>query len=1762
MASKQKLASPGIQFASLVDLLLARAEQYGDRTACVFLPDGEVEQARLSFRELESRAKAVAAWLQSKQLEGERILLVYPSSIDYIVAFWGCLCAGATAIPIAPPQSPQDLRGIHDTAADAQAALILTASSMQGTLANSGLPLSKIESIEGISPQFAAEWRNPEVQGDSLAVLQYTSGSTGSPKGVMITHDNLLYHSPQLMNAFGCNENTSCVTWLPMYHSTGLFAVMLQAIYTPFTLYFMPPVAFLQRPSRWLQAISRYRATISGGPNFAYEVCLHSIPPELRATLDLSSWETAICGGEAVSDSTLKRFAQAFADTGFREEAYFPCYGLTEATLMVSGSLSPAGRNVMRLQPSAMEDSRVVESTSPDEPCRTIVGCGRVISRKDVAIVDPERFTRRPGMSIGEIWVSGRTVAQGYWNRDTETQHTFSGYLAGTNEGPFLRTGDLGFLSGDELFITGRLKELIIVRGKNHYPQDIEVTVRDSHPVFRAGVAAAFSIEAEGEERLVVVQEIDAEQLPSAEEALLALRQAVAQNHGISPHAAVLVNSKTIPRTYSGKVRRVACRLQYLSNNLSAVSQWTAAVSSQMQALPGLVAPAGSVEALQEKLRVFLASKAGLNMDRIEIERPISQYGLDSLGAIEMMHFLELEAGVKFSMRSLLQGLSIRELAERAFAGKSESQAVDVKAPIEIIGKHPLSYAQQALWFLHQVEPENTAYNIASAVQIKGDLDCDALARAWQAMVLRHPALRTSFPASDGKPVQLISEQATLAFHIEDAGAWSDETLYRRLREEANRPFDLEVAPLLRILLFKRSPSDHVLLLVMHHIITDLWSLSILLEEVSVLYESMRANTQPELPALKKPFVQCIYEQAERLQGPRGENLWKYWSGQLAGTLPVLDLPGSARSQRTAGGASYPVQLGQPIADALRSYSQSQGTTLFMALLAAFQGLLYRYTGQEDVLVGCPFAGREDAAISRTVGYFVNPVVMRASFSNKLGFQEFLKQVQQTAWGAYEHQDFPFPLLVEKLQPQRYANSSPVFQAMFAFEKAPFMGDEGMAALSIGERGAQIPFGNVVMESLSLERQAAQFDLSLYMAQVRQRLIGLFEYNANLLTRPQIERMAGHLEVFLQNAIANPDRPMAELPLLLPQEQKQIVEDWNDTAKPRLDSSLQQMFELQAKLTPQAIAVSFEKTRLIYAELNSKANQLAHYLRKRGIGPEARVGICMERSLDLVVALLGVLKAGAAYVPLDPEYPAARLKYMLDDAGISLLLAQKKISGSLPENSVEIISLDEQWNLMANQESSNPQVNVHPDNLAYVIYTSGSTGAPKAAMNTHRGICNRLAWMQEAYSLSGEDRIMQKTPFSFDVSVWEFFWPLLNGARLVMAQPGGHRDSSYLAELIQAEKITILHFVPSMLSAFLEAPGIENCTSLRHVVCSGEELTADIQQRYYRRLSAPLHNLYGPTEAAVDVTFFACGSGNKAASVPIGEPIANTRIHILDREMQPRPVGTAGELFIGGINLARGYLGRPDLTAERFIPDPFSREPGMRLYRTGDRAQYREDGEIEYLGRNDYQVKIRGYRIELGEIETVITRYPGVKAAVIVVAEQAAGDKRLIAYWLAASESAPEPSELRDHLKQELPDYMVPAVLVKLSAFPLSPNGKIDRKALPKPDTANVVELKSYVAPRSPVEHTLSKIWAELLNVKRVGVSNNFFYLGGHSLLVTQMVSRIRAALAVEIPLRKVFEMPTVAELAKFIEAIQLVARTTQARRPRAGEEGRQIGSL
>lgn len=1053
-------------------------------------------------------------------------------------------------------------------------------------------------------------------------------------------------------------------------------------------------------------------------------------------------------------------------------------------------------------------------------------------------------------------------------------------------------------------------------------------------------------------------------------------------------------------------------------------------------------------------------------------------------------------------------------------------------AVVEDMFTCPASFAQERLWFLDQFEPDSAVYNLRAVFRMEGNLDFAALQRTFDQIIARHESLRTVFGTADGRPIQIIAPQLQVPIRREDLRhiplADHDAEILKIADAETLEPFDLSKGPLVRLSLLTLGEQSYVFLLTLHHIIADGWSAGVLSGEMNAYYTAEVTHQPARMPELSIQYADYATWQKEWLQGEALHEELDFWKDHLAGAPAFINLPTDHPRPATMSfeGTSHKFDFTPELSEAMELASRQLQVTPFMLLLATYEVFLSRYTGQQDFVIGTPIAGRTRVELEPIIGLFTNTLVLRAKTGGNLTFKELVHNVRNVALNAYSHQELPFEKLVEELQPERNLSYNPLFQVMFVLQNAP-------------EEEFDLP--SLKLTPVEVERHSSKFDLTLSFGKDKNFYRVAFEYNTELFDAPTIKRMADNYITLLESVIANPAQRIAHLPLLTADEERQVIHVWNATqTRFPIDQGVHEIIAYQAALTPNATAISCGGETLTYHALNQRANQLARYLLRVGVKPDQPVGLCVLRSLDMVVAMLGILKAGGAYVPLDPDYPIERLAFMTSDAGMAALVVHQQTSQMVASFTGARVTLDTDWDIIGQESTADLPAQKRPDQLAYIIYTSGSTGVPKGVQIPHRALVNFLAAMCMQPGMTAADVGLALTSISFDIAGLEIFLPLTLGCRVEIATREAAIDARQLAGVIDAAGVTLMQATPATWRALLETGwrGNPNLTLLT----GGEAISRDLAQGL-TTCGRSVWNMYGPTETTIWSTTQQLRQTDE--DISIGRPIANTQAYLLDQRLEVVPIGVHGELYLGGSGLARGYRHRPDLTADRFIPDPFSSTPGARLYRTGDAARYRPNGTIEYLGRLDSQVKVRGFRIELGEIETVLAQHPAITQAVVIVREDIPGDQRIVAY-VKVADTAPAAHDLRQHLQSRLPAYMIPAAFVTLADYPLTPNGKVDRRALPAPEGGPVAG-ETFVAPRTADEEALAAIWADILGIAQVSVEDNFFELGGHSLLATQMMSRIRDTFQIEIPLRTLFESPTIALLAAAIAEAKLHPQPAKA---------------
>lgn len=2091
--------------SNLITICCALAEAHPELELFTFWQEKALQS--LSAHEFVLRAKATAAFLQKKGFTGKCVILNCRSDESTVIGFWGCILAGAIAVPVSPPTTKSSSVRFKAVLANCGAEAILATHKDITTLLAGPVADKHVElfSVEDIRAEDSQEWQAPVIHGATTALIQYTSGSTGNPNGVIVTHANLINNAKEMQEAFGISSADRAVFWLPLYHDMGLIGGIIQPVYSGYRVLLMSPLSFLEEPMRWLRAISHWKATLSGGPNFAYELCAQNADTAALACLDLSSWRVAFNGSEMVRWDTLQRFAAIFAKAGLNQDALRPCYGLAEATLLVSASNSSA-MTVLHLDSRALKERRVREMEAGGLGAKPLMSAGKPAASFSVLIVNPDTLKPCEDDEIGEIWLSGPSIGAGYWKNQSCTNDTFAALLHEQDDRQWLRTGDLGFVRNQHLYIADRLKDIIIIRGQNFYPQDIERSVCSYHPLLKGMRGAAFSLAVEEKEELVVVHEI-ARKVGNSEaaEILRCIYEQIAAEYQVTPHALMLVRARRLPRTTSGKVQRSACREAFVNGTLKIMGKWPDEADPDGKAIIENQMWGPILEAIERA--------AQLTPGHLHPDLPLKSLALDSVKAAQVKVAIEKATGAVVPLSALLQDKSLREIAQAAqrTAKQSSVSAFNAVEP----AAYPLSAGQRALWFLQQVEPQSPAYTIARAFKICGKLDSAALQKAFAVITERHATLRMRVAANGREMIQDASAGG-FSFDVTDASEWSETLLQASLAAGADEPFDLNRGPVLRVHLFVRSDDEAVMLLCMHHIACDLESLRILADELSLVYPAIKNGEDFSLPPLSFTYADFVQRESELVAGPERERLLSYWNSYLGSVPPPLALPGLPRQEQTSNGATEHFGLTSQLSEQLFRFSREHHITVNALLLAAFEVLLYRYTEQKEFLVGTLSSGRDREFVQEVVGYVLNPLALKADFTANLVFSDYVQRVYKELLQALDHDDLPFSVLVEQLHSaQRIVQREP-FNVLCILQPPPSSDSPGLTPFIMGRPGGKLAIGDLLLESLNFKERGSQFDLTLVTCNAGGHIIAALNYSPDSYDSGFIARMAGHYQRLLSNIVANPAAHIDDLNIITEQESSQIIEVFNDpSCSASSESTIHTLIEEQADKTPANKALVHGETSLTYSELDRASNKLAHYLRSLGTGVEDKIGIYLERSVDLVIAILAVLKAGAAYVPLDPSNPSARIASIISHCHPVSILTTELMLPQLASSvaNISIIALDREKDRIDAQAESRLQTAVASKNLAYVMHTSGSTGVPKGVMIEHRSVLNFFRGMDIKVPCESKDTLFAVTSAAFDISVLELLWTLTRGCKVVLADdyalsnvhvrrsrearsrelrfslfyfasaeaggadgkygmllegaklgdelglhavwtperhfhefgglysnpaltsaalamitrriqlragsvvlplhhpirvaeewsfvdnisagrigiafasgwhaddfvfapdyyslrkeityqnietvrklwrgetivaPGGagsdvrvriypqpiqpelpiwitaagaqktfeaageiqgnvlthllgqelsdvgakvllyrqslertgvdpesgamtlmlhtfiHPDAeevrrqalipfkNYLrssvdlignlvrslklnvdlenlaekdlddlltfaaerymgtsgllgtpkacAEMVESVRnigvteiaclvdfgvdfastlnsirqiaelqqrfnasshasvyetqprlndVTLLQCTPSLMQLLLQGRGgNELLGSLRMLLLGGEPVPPSLINAIRQTYDGPILNMYGPTET----TIWSAALPVVDEKIVIGGPIINTQIYVLRKDMSLAPIGTTGEVSIGGMGLARGYLYDPKLTAERFLPDPFSTVPGARLYRTGDLGRLQADGKIDLLGRGDQQIKLRGHRIELGEIESVLNRAPGVRTSVVILEGEKEREQQLVGYLVASSEKV-DLEGIREFIRSGLPPYMMPKLHV-LPELPLNENGKVNRKALRDYKVPEQLKDKAPISAEG-MQETVQEIWKAVLKVDTVSVDDNFFDVGGHSLLMVQVHEQLQRVLHREFPLIALLRQPTIRSISEFLEnssGAQPAAITDQMARQRA----------
>ncbi|HEU4881057.1 MAG TPA: amino acid adenylation domain-containing protein [Longimicrobium sp.] len=1633
--------------------------------------------AELTYQELAARANRLAHYLSGRGVGPEaRVGVMLERGVELIVSLLAVLKAGGCYVPLDPGYPAERLRLMLE---DSGVRVLLSRSDLVEGVETGDVGVVHLDRAADMIASEPIEAPRGGVMAENLAYIVYTSGSTGRPKGVMVGHRQVV----QLV------VETDYVQLRPgdrvaQASNAGFDALTFEvwgAFLNGATLVGIPRDVLLS-PRALRQALREERISTIFLTTALVNQLSHEEPDIFAPVREV------LFGGQAVDAESVRRLLKAG-----RPQRLLHMYGPTETTTFCL--------------------CEQVEHVAEDA---LTVPLGHATGNQRVYLLDGALSPVPPGVP-GEAYVGGGGVSRGYLDRPGLTAERFvPDPFSGEPGARMYRTGDRMRWRGErKLEFVGRLDEQVKIRGFRVEPGEIEARLLEHAGV--RGAVVTVREEAPGDRRLVAYYLADE---PVAVDALKAHLSDRLPGYMV-PAAYVLMD--TYPLTPNGKVDRQA--LPAPEGDAYAAHEYAAPVSGIEEAVAAIWAELLGAERVGRRDQFF-------------------ELGGHSLLAVRVVSRVRQVLGVEAELGDLFVRPVLADFARGLeTAARAEAPAITAVNRSAAI---PLSFAQQRLWFLERLGDLGSTYHIPARLRLHGELDRDALVGALDRIVARHEALRTTFAEVDGVPQQRIAPAEasgfTLVQHDLNGAADAEAELQRLLSEEARAPFDLERGPLFRGRLIRLAADDHVLLITMHHIVSDGWSMGVLVGELSALYAAHVQGREADLPELPVQYADYAAWQRGWIRGELLDRQASYWERALAGAPELLELPTDrARPQKQDfAGDSVDVALDEELTAALKALSQRHGATLFVTLLAGWATVLARLSGQDDVVVGTPSANRRRREIEELIGFFVNTLALRVDLSGAPTVADLLGQVRARALEAQRNQDIPFEQVVERVSPARSMGHHPLFQVVFSWQNAPDVRLD-LPALHLGP----VP---------GPAHETAKFDLTLTLSESGDRIVGGLNYARALFERATVERWVGYLRRVLEEMVADERRPVERLALMPESERSRVVEEWNATARPYpAGACVHELFRAQAARTPEAVALSWHGGRLTYAELEGRANRLANALRRRGVGPEVRVGICLPRTPDLVAAMLGVLGAGGAYVPLDPAYPRERLGYMLGDAGVTLVITDSTLADRLPQGAATLL-LDVDRDAIAAESADSPESGVGPENLSHVISTSGSTGRPKGVMIRHSSVVVLLHWLRENVTDEERSSVLFSTSINFDVSIAEVFGTLAWGGKLVVVE-----NALELATL--GEDVVYASMVPSAAAELLRSGRIPACVKTLNL--GGEALPNALAQGLYALETVEkVGNLYGPTEDTTYSTYHLVPRG--ADQVLVGTPVANTQAYVLDHHLQPVPAGVAGELYLAGDGLSRGYANHPAMTAERFVPCPFG-PPGGRMYRVMDRVRWRESAEVracvsagvdpvptdsrtdalaysrtavlEYLGRTDFQVKIRGYRIEPGEIEARLAEHPGVRDAVVLAREDTPGDRRLVAY--VVGDDTAGAAALRAHLGETLPAYMVPAAYVRLEGLPLTPNGKLDRGALPAPD-GDAYAARTYEAPVGKVEQALAGIWAELLGAERVGRGDDFFVLGGHSILAVQMISRVRKAMEVELPLAALFENPVLSALADRILDLRL----------------------
>ena len=1705
-------------FNTLTEMLLSRKGE--NRAGITFILSDSDEQF-VSYGELCDTALQLLGELQQAGFQkGDEVVFQIDDNRLFIYSFWACILGGMIPVPVTTGTNDEHKRKLFKIwrilnnprlLAGRSFFEKLTSFAEENDLSCEAETLrARVFYIEETAMSGRVQGQIHHANAGDLAFIQFSSGSTGTPKGVMITHQNVLVNvfASTRWTEFGPND--SSLSWMPLTHDMGLIGTHITDVVKCIDQYNMQTQTFVRHPSLWLQKASEHKVTLLYSPNFGYKHFLKFYRPEADKGWDLSSVRLIFNGAEPISIELSNEFLREMSRYGLKRNAMYFVYGLAEGTIGAAFPRPGEEPRAYTLLRQRLNPGDTVEDTSAeDEHGVTFADLGYPVYECAIRVCD-ENGRDLGENRIGHVHIKGGNVTSGYYNDPEATQKAI------TPDG-WLNTGDLGLMRNGRIILTGRAKDIIFMAGQNYYSHDIERVAEcvDGVELGKICAVGAFSEKLKQDELVLFV--IFKQKLENFPKLALELKQVISQKIGIDVSETIPV--KSIPKTTSGKVQRYMLRQAYINGEYDFIKEEIRVLIRKELESRSLILPKNAAE--KGLADIFCAV---LGLSAVSTEDDFFGLGGDSLKVTQLLSRIRDDFQVELQPSDVFENPQVVGLAAMLENARSYEKETIYPKALPQDGRIPLSFAQQRLWFLNELNGDSRQYNLSAAFQIQGALDTVLLEKSMDEILMRHRVLQSFFTEEEGRPAGYVHPSVHFSLSRLDLSGLPEqerqEKAWAAAKEEALGAFDLAKAPLLRGSALQLGEENHILVFAVHHIVFDGWSFGLLLRELAENYRALASGTQPEARVPEIQYYDFAGWQQQNANRPALTSQLDYWTDKLSGKLPALELPADRPRPAVQRyfGARVREALPKDLVCRLQEAAHQEKCTLFMVLLAAFYTLLYRYTGQEDILVGSPVANRTRKETEELIGFFTNNLVLRTSLSGEDSFRALLANVKKTALGAYAHQDISFEKLVEELKVPRDMSRNPLFQVLFSLQNLPALSPD---------------FAGMPWTELDIGGGFSRFDLSLDLCEKNGVLEAVFEYNTDLFHEDTIRRMAGHYRQLLESAASDLGQRLQSMEMLTAQERSLLLRRWNETsaAFEKLPSWTV-LFERQAEEMPEAPAVISGNESLTYRALNQRANRLAHFLSEKGVHAETVVGIYLNRSADMLTALAAVHKAGGAYLPLDPIFPKDRLAYMLEDAKVGLLLTESGLKDTLPPCQAELLCLDELSAGLSAFSSENLPGRPHEKNLAYLIYTSGSTGKPKGVQIEQFALYNFLCSMVRDVGFGPSDRLLAVTTLSFDIAGLEMFTPLISGGCVVIAGREDVLDGGRLAALLEEHRVTVMQATPATWRLLIDC-GWEGDRDLK-ILCGGEALPIELAKELRRRCGV-LWNMYGPTETTIWSTMDCVES--EVRLITVGRPIANTQIYILDSMKCPVPVGIPGELYIGGDGLARGYLNHPQLTGEKFVENPF--DAGSRLYRTGDLVRYLSDGRIEFIGRIDHQVKIRGFRIELGEIEALLAVYPAVRQCVVAAKETSPGEYALIAYLVPHAEqdsSELMPEKLRRYLKEKLPDYMVPSAFMLLGEFPKTPNGKIARKALPMPENLRPQLETDYSAPGSSTEEQLTAIWQDVLKLDRIGINDNFFDLGGHSLLLVQLSSRIEKILDKKVPVMTFFKYPTIHTLALFLD--------------------------